>query len=55
MKIVYGMINMNEKFKVKKVKTAKGFPAMEVYNSDTDNVLILSKYDIWHLWCDVVR
>lgn len=46
---------MNEKFKIRKVKGADGYVAMEVYDSETNNVLILGKWDIWNLWCNVAR
>lgn len=50
----YGLIQMYSRLKVRKMSGVDREPVIEIYDTDTDKVLFLSKWDIWHLWCDLI-
>lgn len=45
---------MKDNLKIRKVRKGNKF-LMEIYDTNTDCMITLGKWDLWNMWCEVVR
>ncbi len=45
---------MRDNLKIRKIRKGNEF-LMEVHDTKTGAVILLGKWDIWNMWCDLVR